>query len=217
MSCSGRFYNKNWINSMKNHWKTLALGSVMAIALLALNACKPPAAAPSFNSSDITGINYAQGFSLPDSTGKLRSLADFKGKVVVVFFGYTHCPDVCPITMAELKEAKRLLGKDGADVQGIFITLDPARDTPEVLAQYVPAFDPSFIALVGNEAQTAQAAKDFRVYYKASAPNGQAPYTVDHTAASFVFDRQGHIRLYTRYNQGADKLAADLRQLLATP
>jgi protein SCO1/2 len=116
--------------------------------------------------------------------------------------------------MAELKEAKRLLGKDGKDVQGIFITLDPARDTPEVLAQYVPAFDPSFIALRGNAAQTAASAQDFRVYYKAAPADAAGQYTVDHTAASFVFDKAGRIRLYTRYNQGADKLAADLRQLL---
>ena len=199
---------------MKIRLKTIAIGSLMMLALLGLSACKPQATAPSFNSSDITGINYAQGFSLLDSTGKVRNLADFKGKVVVVFFGYTHCPDVCPITMAELKEAKRLLGKDGADVQGIFITLDPARDTPEVLAKYVPAFDPSFIALRGSETQTAEAAKAFRVYYKAAAPDAAGQYTVDHTAASFVFDKAGRIRLYTRYNQGADKLAADLRQLL---
>lgn len=200
---------------MKIRIKAAAISSLIALAALGLAACKPQAAAPSFNSTDITGINYAQGFGLPDTKGKLRSLADFKGKVVVVFFGYTHCPDVCPITMAELKEAKRLLGKAGDAVQGIFITLDPARDTPEVLDQYVPAFDPSFIALRGSEAQTAQAAKDFRVYYKAVPASGQGQYTVDHTAASFVFDKMGRIRLYTRYNQGADKLAADLKTLVA--
>ena len=169
------------------------LSAVLACVLLALSACKPQASstpAAHFNSSDITGINYAQGFSLPDSAGKTRTLAEFKGKAVVVFFGYTHCPDVCPIT------------------------LDPARDTPEVLRQYVPAFDPSFIGLVGNEAQTAQTAKDFRVYFQKTAGSAPGQYTVDHTAASFVFDKQGRPRLYVRYNQGADKLAADLRQIL---
>ncbi len=202
---------------MKIRLKTIAIGSLLTLAVFGLAACKPsPTTAPAaqFNSSDITGINYAQGFNLPDSAGQLRSLADFKGKVVVVFFGYTHCPDVCPITMAELKEAKRLLGKDGDAVQGIFITLDPARDTAQVLAQYVPAFDPSFVALRGTEAQTAETAKAFRVYYKAVPGEQKNFYTVDHTAASFVFDKAGRIRLYTRYNQGADKLAADLRQLL---
>ena len=202
----------------KTPLKTALLGTLAACALLALPACKPQTPsqqAAHFNSSDITGINYAQGFSLPDSTGKTRSLAEFKGKAVVVFFGYNHCPDVCPITLAELKEAKRLLGKDGEQVQGIFITLDPKRDTPKVLAEYVPAFDPSFIGLVGSEAQTAQAAKDFRVYYKANPSDSASQYTVDHTAASFVFDKQGRPRLYVRYNQGADKLAADLRQILA--
>ena len=204
----------------KTPLKMPLLSAVLACALLALSACKPQAsstpAAPAahFNSSDITGINYAQGFSLPDSAGKTRTLAEFKGKAVVVFFGYTHCPDVCPITLAELKEAKRLLGKDGEQVQGVFITLDPARDTPEVLRQYVPAFDPSFVGLVGNEAQTAQTAKDFRVYFQKSAGSAPGQYTVDHTAASFVFDKQGRPRLYVRYNQGADKLAADLRQIL---
>lgn len=203
---------------MKIRLKTIAIGSLLTLAVFGLAACKPsPTTAPAaqFNSSDITGINYAQGFNLPDSAGQLRSLADFKGKVVVVFFGYTHCPDVCPITMAELKEAKRLLGKDGDAVQGIFITLDPARDTAQVLAQYVPAFDPSFVALVGSEAQTEQTAKDFRVYYKANPSDTASQYTVDHTAASFVFDKQGRPRLYVRYNQGADKLAADLKTLLA--
>ena len=200
---------------LKNTKLIAVLLGAAAAAVLTLAACKPAVPTAAFNSSDITGINYAQGFSLPDSTGKTRSLAEFKGKAVVVFFGYTHCPDVCPITLAELKEAKRLLGKDGEQVQGIFITLDPKRDTPKVLAEYVPAFDPSFIGLVGSEAQTAQAAKDFRVYYKANPSDSASQYTVDHTAASFVFDKQGRPRLYVRYNQGADKLAADLRQILA--
>jgi protein SCO1/2 len=199
----------------KTPLKTACCTALAACAMLLLPACQPPSTAPAnFNSSDITGINYAQGFALPDSAGKLRQLGDFKGKVVVVFFGYTHCPDVCPITLAELKEAKRLLGQDGEQVQGIFITLDPKRDTPQVLAKYVPAFDPSFVALVGNAAQTAQTAQNFRVYYKANPSDTAAQYTVDHTAASFVFDKQGRPRLYVRYNQGADKLAADLKNLL---
>ena len=203
---------------LKTPLKNALLSALAVAAFLAQPACKPQAQSPQaahFNASDITGINYAQGFALPDSAGKMRSLAEFKGKVVVVFFGYTHCPDVCPITLAELKEAKRLLGKEGEQVQGIFITLDPKRDTPAVLAQYVPAFDPSFIGLIGSQAQTEQAAKDFRVYYKANPSDTVSQYTVDHTAASFVFDKAGRPRLYVRYNQGADKLAADLRQLLA--
>jgi len=206
--------------------KIILAGICSAVLALGLTACNlgggdgaagssASPAASAFNSIDITGVDYAKDFQLPDTTGKVRSLADFKGKAVVVFFGYTHCPDVCPSTMAEIKEAKRLLGKDGDKVQGIFITLDPKRDTPHMLSQYVPAFDPSFIGLAGSEAQTEQLAKDFHIYFKKVYSNGDPEYSIDHTAAAFVYDPQGRIRLYTRYNQGADKLAADLKKLLA--
>ena len=171
--------------------------------------------AGSFNSIDLTGAPYAQGFSLPDYDGKLRDLKEFKGKVVVVFFGFTHCPDVCPTTMAEIKEVKRLLGAQGDKLQGIFITLDPERDTAAMLKPYVQTFDPSFLGLIGTPEQTAQLAKDFRIYYKKVAGSSAQDYSLDHTAASFVYDTQGRLRLYTRYNSGAEKLAADIQKLLA--
>ena len=168
---------------------------------------------PAFQSIDITGANYAQDFELPDTEGRVRRLADFKGKVVVLFFGYTQCPDVCPTTLTELTQARQLLGPLGERVQGVFVTLDPERDTPEVLRNYMQSFDPSYVALVPSAEQLAQAAKHFKVYYKKSEGKTPTSYTMDHTAASFIFDAQGRIRLYTRYGLGAQALADDLRLL----
>ncbi len=189
-----------------------------AVALLCtLAACQPdalPQKDGAFHSLNITGVRYAQGFELPDSQGQRRTLADFKGQVVVVFFGYTHCPDVCPITLAELKEAKRQMGELGDRVQGIFITLDPERDTPALLSQYVPAFDPSFIALRGSPEATRKLAAHYRVYSKVVGDEQDPDYSIDHTAASFIYDTQGRIRLYNRFNQGPERLAADLSALL---
>jgi len=164
---------------------------------------------------DITGANYANRIELPDLDGRVRTLADFKGKVTVVFFGYTHCPDVCPTTLAELAEVKRALGPDGDRIQGVFITVDPERDTVELLKTYVTAFDPTFIALRGTPEQTQATAKNFRVFYAKSPGKTPETYTVDHTAGSYVFDAQGRIRLFTRYGAGAQPLIADLRTLLA--
>jgi len=180
---------------------------------------KPAEATPpkgSFRSIDITGAEYARKLELPDGDGKPRSLTEFKGKVVVVFFGYTQCPDVCPTTMAELAEVKKSLGADGERLQGVFITVDPERDTPEVLKGYIANFDPGFIALRGTPDQTAAAAKEFKVFY-AKVP-GKAPgsYTIDHTAASYVLDRDAKVRLFVRYGSGAPALAADLKALLKT-
>ena len=168
-----------------------------------------------FKGIDITGADYAQTLSLPDADGRMRTLVDFKGKVTVVFFGYTQCPDVCPTTMAELAAVRQSLGAQGADVQGVFVTLDPERDTPEVLKAYVGNFSPDFVALRGDPAQTLAAAKGFKVYF-AKVP-GATPqsYTLDHTAGSYIFDRQGRVRLFTRYGTGADALAHDLKILLA--
>jgi protein SCO1/2 len=168
-----------------------------------------------FKGIDITGADYAQRLSLPDAEGRLRSLDDFKGKVTVVFFGYTQCPDVCPTTLAELSAVRQSLGADGIDVQGVFVTIDPARDTPEVLKAYVGSFSPDFVALRGDDEQTRAAAKAFKVYFaKASGATAES-YTMDHTAGSYIFDRQGRIRLFTRYGTGPDALAHDLRILLA--
>ncbi len=180
----------------------------------ALAACGKPADKPSFQAVDITGAPYAGKLALPDTDGKLRTLDDFKGKVTVVFFGYTQCPDVCPTTMAELAEVKRALGPQGDKVQGVFITVDPERDTPEVLKAYMANFDKDFVALRGTPEQTQQVAKDFKVFY-AKVP-GKAPgsYTMDHTAGSYIFDTQGRVRLFTRYGAGPKALSSDIQQLL---
>ncbi|MGH8853890.1 MAG: SCO family protein [Telluria sp.] len=188
---------------------------VVTLAVLAAGCDKLSNKPPSFNNSDVTGLDYAKGFSLPDHTGKLRTLQDFKGKLVVLFFGYTQCPDVCPTTMAEMAAVLKELGPSAKDVQVLFVTVDPERDTRELLAAYVPAFHPSFIGLVGDKEATARTAKEFKVFYS-KVPSGDDPknYTVDHTAGSYVFDREGKLRLFVRHGQGPGPLAHDLRQLL---
>jgi protein SCO1/2 len=166
-------------------------------------------------SIDITGADYARDFSLIDHNGQTRSIKDFAGKVVVVFFGFTQCPDVCPTSMSELAEIRKLLGADGERLQGIFITVDPDRDTLEVLKAYMANFDPSFLALrPSSPEQLAALAKDFKAYYKKVDGRTPTSYTMDHSAGSYVFDPQGRIRLFTRHGMGAQALAGDLRQLL---
>jgi protein SCO1/2 len=172
----------------------------------------PPDAPVKFNAVDITGADYAHKLSLPDFDGHERSLTDFKGKVVYVFFGFTQCPDVCPTTMAELAEVRRKLGADGKRVQGVFVTIDPERDTPSVLKAYLQAMDPSFIGLRGSLAQTEAVAREFKVFYQKV--QTQSGYTMDHTAGAFVFDPDGQVRLFARYGIGVDALTADIRQLL---
>ena len=174
-----------------------------------------PSSARSFNAIDITGADYARRLELPDQNGQLRTLADFKGKVTVVFFGYTQCPDVCPTTLAELARIKQQLGAQGAALQGILVSVDPEHDTPERLKAYVESFDPSFIALRGTPEQTAATAKEFRVFYARVPGKTEGSYSVDHTAGSYVFDREGKVRLFVRYGSGAETLAADLKALLA--
>jgi protein SCO1/2 len=187
---------------------------VLAPAALALAGCKRSPDAPAFKSVDITGADYAQALSLADPDGRQRSLAEFRGKVVVVFFGYTQCPDVCPTTLSELASAQQLLGDAGAQVQGVFVTLDPARDTPEVLKAYVASFGSGIVALHGNEAQIQETAKAFKVFFAKVPGKTETSYTVDHTAGSYVYDRQGRVRLFTRYGIGAQALAHDLKILL---
>jgi len=179
---------------------------------MALAGCD--ANAPRFNNVDITGANYARDFRLTDFDGKPRSLADFRGKVVVVFFGYTQCPDVCPTTLTDMAEVKKRLGADGDKLQVIFVTLDPERDTPQVLKQYVPNFDPTFIALSGTRDETAATAKDFKVFYQKVPGRTETSYTLDHTAGSYVFDREGRLRLFLRHAGGTDPIVADLQKLL---
>lgn len=186
------------------------------LATVALAGCqKSGPAKPDFKGIDLTGASYARSLNLTDQDGRSRSLADFKGKIVVVFFGYTQCPDVCPTTMAEVAEVKRSLDADGDKVQGVFVTVDPERDTAQLLKAYIASFDPSFVALRGSEEQTQAAAKEFKVFY-AKVP-GKTPetYMVDHTAASFIFDTEGRVRVYSRYGAGAQAMADDIRLLLA--
>jgi protein SCO1/2 len=186
----------------------MALGA----AALLLAACKPNK--PSFSSVDVTGADYAKGFELSDHNGQLRRLTDFAGKVVVMFFGYTQCPDVCPATMIELAQVKKLLGTDGERLQALFVTLDPERDTPELLKAYMVNFDPMFLALRPTLEQLPLLAKDFKIYYKKVAGKSLDSYIMDHSAGSYIFDTKGQLRLFTRYGSGASVLTADIAQLL---
>jgi len=170
---------------------------------------------PAFKNTDVTGTDCCRDFRLTDQNGKTRTLADFRGKAVVMFFGYTQCPDVCPTTMAELKTVLQQLGPDAQRVQVLFVTLDPERDTRELLANYVPAFDPSFLGLYGDLETTARTAKEFRVFYQKQPGPTPDSYTLDHTAGSYVFDPQGRVRLFVRHGDGGANLVADLRALLA--
>lgn len=210
---------------------------------IVISACSPAKQQLSFNGTDITGADFANSFQLTDHTGKLRKLEDFKGKLVVLFFGYTHCPDVCPTTMMDMANAMKVLGKDSDSVQVVFVTLDPERDTQAVLAKFVPSFDSRFIGLYGTAQQTAAAAQNFKVYYakvyaaevKAepasaeplsngqvgnkqvqSTESGDGPgrYTIDHSAGSYVFDKAGKVRIYLKYGQKPAEIASDLKQLL---
>ncbi len=181
-----------------------------------LAACSREAAAPkpAFKSVDITGAEYANALDLTDADGKARHLSDFKGKVTVVFFGYTQCPDVCPTTLAELAAVKKDLGPDGARVQGVFVSIDPERDTPEVLKAYVGNFGADFVALRGTPEETRAAAKNFKVFFAKVPGKTESSYTMDHTAGSYVFDAGGKVRLFTRYGSGTEALKGDLRLLL---
>ena len=188
--------------------------AIAAIFILcfALNGCESK---PVFNALDITGIQgYGSDFHLTDHTGKSRTMADFRGKVVVMFFGYTHCPDVCPTTLSEMRQVMKMLGSDAQRLQVLFVTVDPVRDTPELLSKYVPSFDPSFLGLFGDVSATEKVAKDFKIFYRVSPGKTADSYSVDHTAASLVFDPQGRLRLFINYGQGADKIAPDIKKLL---
>lgn len=167
-----------------------------------------------FKSIDLTGADYAKGFALTDHNGQPRSLKNFAGKVVVVFFGFTQCPDVCPTSMAELANIKQMLGADGAKLQGIFITVDPERDTLEVLKAYMTNFDPTFLALRPTMEQLPGVAKDFKIYYKKVEGRTDTSYSMDHSAGSYVFDTRGNLRLYSRYGSGVEALVGDIRQLI---
>ena len=186
------------------------LAAIAAVAILA--GCSPQA--PTFKGADVTGASFGRDFALTGHDGKPRTLADFRGKAVAIFFGFTHCPDVCPTALSTAAEAMRRLGPDAARVQVLFVTIDPERDTPELLARYVPAFHPSFLGLYGDAEATARVAKEFKVLYR-KVP-GQTPdtYTMDHSAGMFVFDPQGRLRVFESHGQGADALAHDLAEVL---
>lgn len=189
--------------------RVLLCGFALAAALAACDAGKQR-----FNSVDVTGAEFAREFSLTDHAGARRTLADYRGKLVVVFFGFTQCPDVCPTTLSDMAEVKKRLGKDGDAVQVIFITVDPERDTPQLLAQYVPGFDPTFVGLRGSPEETAVVAKEFKVFYQKVPGRTETSYTIDHTAGSYVFDRDGKIRLFVRHGTDVDSLLADLKRLI---
>jgi protein SCO1 len=192
-------------------WLSRRRALVLGVLVAALAGCG--GSGVQFKNVDITGADYGRDFSLIDHTGKPRTLQDFRGKAVVMFFGYTHCPDVCPTTLAELKMVKSQLGPDGERLQVLFVTVDPERDTQAVLAQYVPAFDPSFVGLRGDATATAKVAKDFKVFYQKVPGSKPDNYSVDHTAGSYVFDPQGRLRLFVRHGNAAN-LVSDLQALL---
>ena len=200
------------LHSKRNALKFIAAGAISAGATGIFTACSPQR--PAFASIDVTGANYATGFALTDHNGQLRHLQDFAGKVVVMFFGYTQCPDVCPTSMGELAEVKQLLGARGDKLQGIFVTVDPERDTPELLKACMGNFDPSFLALRPAPDQLPELAKSYKIYYKKVDGNTPTSYTMDHSAGSYVYDTQGQLRLFTRYGSGAKLLAGDINLLL---
>lgn len=191
---------------------------LLLVCVVALSACDPkgvPVPKTVFSNTDITGLDYGKNFSLTDHNGKQRTIADFRGKLVLVFFGFTHCPDVCPTTLSEMAGIMKALGPDADKLQVLFVTLDPERDTSEVMAGYVPAFHPEFLGLYGDKATTETVARDFKIFVQRVAASDGKNYTIDHTAGSYVFDTQGRLRLFVRHGQGGTSLLNDLKLLLS--
>ena len=193
----------------RNYWSRVLF---LCVFTLFLAACSPDK--PQFKSIDLTGADYAKDFALPDQNGQARSIKDFAGKVVVVFFGFTQCPDVCPTSMTELAGIKKSLGADGNKLQAVFISVDPERDTPEILKAYMGNFDPTFLALRPSLEQLSVVGKDFKIYYKKVDGKTPTSYSMDHSAGYYVYDTQGRLRLYNRYGSGAEGLLGDIRLLL---
>lgn len=198
--------------SQLNFTRRDALAYAGATAMIGLTGCSRDVT--SFQSVDLTGASYAQDFRLKDHRGNLRSLVDFKGKVSVVFFGYTQCPDVCPTSMAKMAEVKRLMGPDGVRLQVLFITVDPERDSQALLQNYMQNFDPEFLALRPDPQELPALAKEFKVYYKKVDGGTPTSYSMDHTAGKYIFDPQGRIRLFAAYAMEAPAIAADIALLL---
>lgn len=191
------------------------LPAVLAIiaGLMLVSACTEQPEAPRFKLTDVTGASFGKDFTLTDHNGQRRTLADFKGKVVTLFFGFTHCPDVCPTTLGEMALVMKELGKDADRLQVLFVTVDPERDTAEVLKRYVPAFHPSFLGLTGSAEDIARTAKEFKIFYqKQPLPNGG--YSMDHSAGTYILDGEGRMRLFAQYGIGAPAMLSDIRQLM---
>lgn len=193
--------------------RVLSAATLACTATFALTACKDESK-PKFQGVDVTGADYAKDLPLTDVNGQKRSLKDFSGKVVAVFFGYTQCPDVCPTTLQELLEVKQALGADGGKLQPIFVSLDPERDTPEVLKAYLANFDESFVGLHGTPDEIAAVAKDFKIFYKKVPGKIEGTYTLDHSAGTYLYDPQGRLRVYERYGAGPQLLTQDVKMLL---
>ena len=196
-------------NSARINWAKAIFACFFSLLLA---ACSPDK--PQFKSIDLTGADYAKDFALPDQNGQVRSIKDFAGKVVVVFFGFTQCPDVCPTSMTELAGIKKSLGADGDKLQAVFISIDPERDTPEILKAYMGNFDPTFLALRPNPEQLAAIAKDFKIFYKKVEGRSPTSYSMDHSAGNYIYDTQSRLRLYNRYGSGSEGLLSDIRLLL---
>lgn len=195
-------------------WLTIG-GVALVIGAAGYALVRLSAAPAKFNAVDVTAAPWGKELRLTDHTGQRRTLADFRGRVVLLFFGFTHCPDVCPTALATLAQARSQLGEDASRVQGLFVTVDPKRDTPEVLAKYVTAFDPTFLGLYGNEAATERVAQEFKIFYHAQKPDTHGAYGVDHSGQVYVIDTGGRLRLYIRSHDAApEAIANDLRLLL---
>lgn len=188
------------------------LSSLFLSLALLLSGCSESSR---FVSTDLSVVDWGKDFSLTDHKGQVRRLADFRGKAVVLFFGYTQCPDVCPTTLVTMRDAMALLGEDAQRVQVLFVTLDPARDTPQLLAQYLPSFHPSFLGLLGDDNAIAALAKDFKVFYVKQPGSTPGSYSIDHSTSSYAYDPQGRLRLLLRHGEAPANIAADLKLLLA--
>lgn len=191
-------------------WFAMAL-----VALFALSGCQPAPQPSSFQATDITGAGFARDFRLTDHNGRIRTLADFKGKAVAVFFGYTHCPDVCPTTLADFAAALKLLGEQAARVQVIFVTVDPQRDTPDILRQFVPAFNPSFLGMYSDTDTLKRLAKEYKVVYQKTSVKAADDYLIDHSAGTYIYDPKGNLRLLMPYGSSPEAIAHDLKMLLS--
>lgn len=187
---------------------------LLILTLCLLASCGDSQPSKSFVATDITGADFSKSLALTDHTGTPRTLDDFKGKVVLMFFGFTHCPDVCPTTMLDLKNTMKLLGDKADEVQVLFVTVDPERDTQEVLAKFVPSFDSRFIGLRGDAEQTVETVKNFKIYYAKVPGKSENDYSIDHSAGMYAFDKQGKVRLYLGYGQKPEDIANDVQNLL---